>query len=434
MLNFLLFPHRQRAQPMSPSATAPPSFAAVAPSADCKNSLMPQDTATGNPENSRRFRVLPTWTVVRPHGRARAMEGFFHGQLARHLAAAAILIAPWSAEAADFDSFQQHESPAVAKALALSPKQYRQIEPSLYHLVQQYADQLADLSAEQRQDRLIKLAEFIEARRTAVAAVPVIGPGQSLIGLLDPDHGLDPREISALAQAYHCTATIFKKTGPTQTLAEVGDAFLEAVAAAARPGSGPTTVIVLGHGLPEEIQSYHIPVTRLAETLVTAARAGAESVDLGELTIICDDCYSADFMINLGRQMTRLCRAQSVSLERLPTLIAGTNRDCVGHADVGLKFVPHFWRNVIELFYIRKPRPAAITLGDFLEKVDNMMYGYGRRPIIQDSKVVGYRLLDPKMVQDPVVFVPLNDAELADLRKLLGIEAGAPCDPFLDIG
>jgi hypothetical protein len=350
------------------------------------------------------------------------------------LAAAAIVATPRPAAAADFASFQQQDSPAVAKALPLTAKQYRQIEPSLYHLAQQHAAALADLPADQRQDRLVKLAAFIEAKRKTVADAQVIGPGQTLIGLLDPDHGLDPREISALAQAYRCTATIFKKTEPTQTLAEVGDAFLGAVAAAARPGSGPTTVIVLGHGLPEEIQSYHIPVTRLAETLVGAAAADRSAVDLSRLTIICDDCYSADFMINLGRQLTRLCRERSVSLTRLPTLIAGTNRDCVGHADVGLKFVPHFWRNVIELFYIRKPRPTAITLGDFFDKVDNMMYGYGRRPIIQGSKVVGYRLLDPKMVQDPVVFVPLDEDDQTQLRRLLGLAEDAACDPFLDIG
>jgi len=352
----------------------------------------------------------------------------------RHHAVAAILVIPQLAVAGDFASFQAQDSPAVAKALPLTAKQYRQIEPSLYHLVQQHAEALADLPTEQRQDRLVKLAAFIEAKRKAVATAQVIGPGQSLIGLLDPDHGLDPREISALAQAYRCTATIFKKTAPTQTLAEVGDNFLAAVAAAARPGSGPTTVIVLGHGLPEEIQSYHIPVNRLAETLVVAAATDGSNVDLGHLTIICDDCYSADFMINLGRQITRLCRERSVSLTRLPTLIAGTNRDCVGHADVGLKFVPHFWRNVIELFYIRTPRPAAITLGDFLEKVDNMMYGYGRRPIIQGSKVVSYQLLDPTMVQDPVVFVPLDETDQATLKALLGMRKTADCDPFLDIG
>ena len=347
---------------------------------------------------------------------------------------ALLLTASSFAQAADFASFQEHDSPVIAQALPLSSKQYRQIEPSLYHLTQQHAEAFANLPTDQRQDRLLKLAMFIEAKRKAVAAAQVIGPGQGLIGLLDPDHGLDPREISALAQAYRCTATIFKKTEPTQTLAEVGDAFLAAVAAAARPGSGPTTVIVLGHGMPEEIQSYHIPVTRLAETLIVAAAAAGSDVDLGQLTIICDDCYSADFMINLGRQITQGCNERSLALKRLPILIAGTNRDCVGHADVGLKFVPHFWRNVIELFYIRKPRPEAITLGDFLEKVDNMMYGYGRRPIIQGSKVVGYQLLDPKMVQDPVVFVPLNETEQATLRTLLGIGETASCDPFLDIG
>jgi hypothetical protein len=341
-----------------------------------------------------------------------------------------------TASASDFATFQQVESPAIAKALEATPKHYRQIEPSLYHLAQQHEASLAGLSDENRRERLVSLAQFIDRKRAAVAAEQVIGPGRSLIGLLDPDHGLDPKEITALATAYTCSATIFKKTDSSQSLQDVGNAFLAAVAKAAQPATTPTTVIVLGHGLPTEIQSYHIPVDRLADTLVSAAApadAASTSIDLSHLTLICDDCYSADFMLNLGHGITKRCREQSLTLACLPTLIAGTNRDCVGHADVGRKFVPHFWKDVIELFYIRKPHPQAITLGDFLEKVDNMMYGYGRRPIIEGSHVVGYQLLDPTMVQDPVIFVPLNNEERAELAKLLGLKEAA-CDPFLDIG
>ena len=82
----------------------------------------------------------------------------------------------------------------------------------------------------------------------------------------------------------------------------------------------------------------------------------------------------------------------------------------------------------------RRPRPTKITLGDFFEKVDNMMFGYGRRPIIQGSRVVGYRLIDPTMVQDPVVFVSLSEADLVTLRNLLDLQENATCDFFLDIG
>ena len=338
--------------------------------------------------------------------------------------------------AEEFTKFQQADSPAVSKALGVTPKHYRQLEPSLYYLSQRYSDSLSGLSSAQRHARLVALAQFIDMKRTAVADAPVIGPGCNLIGLLDPDHGLDPKEISSLAAAYDCTSTIFKKTSPSETLEEVGDTFLQSVAAAVESQNIPTTIIVLGHGLPKEIQSYHIPVDRLAKTLLTAAAHtnDSSSIDLSHLTIICDDCYSADFMINLATTIIDSCRAQSLHLKQLPTLIAGTNRDCVGHADVGQKFVPHFWRDVIELFYIRRPRPTKITLGDFFEKVDNMMFGYGRRPIIQGSRVIGYRLIDPEMVQDPVVFVPLSNADLDALRKALGLQQEATCDPFLDIG
>ena len=107
-------------------------------------------------------------------------------------------------------------------------------------------------------------------------------------------------------------------------------------------------------------------------------------------------------------------------------LIAGTNRDRVGHADFGEKFVPHFWKDVIELFYVRRPRPDAITLRDFFEKVDNMMYGYGRATQVDGKGTVTYRLVDPDLCQDPVVFVPLDEADLAKRRldEVIEQEAG----------
>ena len=339
--------------------------------------------------------------------------------------------------AQDFTTFQQNDSPIISKALGFTSKHYRQLEPSLYHLSQRYADSLKSLSLPERQTRLVALAQFIDSKRNAVTDNPVIGPGCNLIGLLDPDHGLDPKEILSLAKAYGCTSTIFKKTDPSETLKNVGDKFLQSVANAVKSRDIPTTVIVLGHGLPTEIQSYHIPVDQLAKTILTAAThtdTTSSIIDLRHLTIICDDCYSADFMINLATRLTTSCSEQSLDLKQLPTLIAGTNRNCVGHADVGKKFVPHFWRDVIELFYIRQPHPTSITLGDFFGKVDNMMFGYGRSPIIQGSHVVGYRLTNPEMIQDPVVFVPLSDTELKALRATLGMKKEDACDLFLDIG
>ena len=166
-----------------------------------------------------------------------------------------------------------------------------------------------------------------------------------------------------------------------------------------------------------------------------ASRRGARpGIDLGHLVLVFDDCYSADFSLNLAAALKRGSSERRLPLVSLPYLIAGTNRDCVGHADFGEKFVPHFWRDVIELFYVRRPRPARITLRDFFEKVDNMMYGYGRAPQVDGNGAVTYRLVDPKLCQDPVVFVPLDDQDLAKLRAILGLSADTPLPRLLDIG
>ena len=89
---------------------------------------------------------------------------------------------------------------------------------------------------------------------------------------------------------------------------------------------------------------------------------------------------------------------------------------------------------MIELYFIRQPRPDRVTLANFFENVDNMMYGYGRAPVVEDGHVTDYRLIDAQLVQDPVVFVPLDDEDLATLRQILGLAPDAALPRWLDIG
>lgn len=353
---------------------------------------------------------------------------------AAHTAALVAVLAAGPLRAADpltdLATFQTDLSPAVAAALAGPAKHYRQIEPSLYHLAALHASRIGRLPRDEQVATLVKLARLIDSRRAAVGPQVVIGQGRDVIGLLDPDRGLDPKEITTIARAYGTESTVFKRAAKDETLASVAEAFLAALSRAAR-GTAPTTVVVLGHGLPKEIQSYSISCDRVADALLPAANA---TVDLGHMTLIFDDCYSADFSLNLAAAIEQGCRARSLTLVSLPTMIAGTNRDCVGHADFGEKFVPHFWKDVIELFYVRRPRPAAITLRDFFDKVDGMMYGYGRAATVNGDGSVSYRLVDATQCQDPVVFVPLSQEDLATLREILGLPADAPLPAILDIG
>jgi hypothetical protein len=351
-----------------------------------------------------------------------------------HVAAAAsVAVAQGAQWPRDFATFQSEVSPAVAARLEASPRHYRQIEPSLYHLCADHAATLQALGDDERLARIAKLVAFIDRMRDATEDRVVIGPGRRIIGLLDPARGLDPKEITAIAAGYGARAEVFKQDPAADTIRQVADRFLAAVAESAA-SRDPTTVVVLGHGSPEEIQSYAIPFGRLADALLPAASGAMAPVDLGHVVLVCDDCYSADFLIRLGTSIEARCRERGQELVSLPVMIAGTNRDRVGHADFGEKFVPHFWKDVIELFYIRRPRPETVTLGDFFDKVDNMMYGYGRAPIVQGTEVVGYRLVDPSLCQDPVFFVPLSASEAAELRTILGLPADAPLPSFLDIG
>jgi hypothetical protein len=358
-------------------------------------------------------------------------------------------VAPQAGGPAEFAAFEAGIGREVAARLGCTAKHWRQIAPAVHHLATQHAEAIARLGPERQEATLAALAEFIDSKREAVGATPVLAAGRTVIGLLDPAQGLGPREITAIADAYGCEATVFKQDAAGQSLDAVAAEFLAAVTATLAAGT-PTSVIVLGHGLPTEIQSYHIRFERLAKAVLDGAAGGApvepvgagegaapaqgRRIDLADLVVICDDCFSADFQINLLGELEREAARRGRSLGSLPVCIAGTNRNCVGHADVGEKFVPHFWRDVIELCFIRRPLPAAVTLADFFGKVDNMMYGYGRAPVVEDGQVTGYRLVDPELVQDPVVFVPLDAADLAKLREILALPADAPLPRWLDVG
>lgn len=332
----------------------------------------------------------------------------------------------------DLSAFDAGIGREVAEAFDGTAKQWRQIVPSVYHLARDNSEALASLDHGSRVKVLVRLAEFIEAKRKSIGDAPVLAPGRTVIGLLDPDRGLGSKEITAIADAYGCESTIFKKDGDGQTLDDVAERFLAAVTEAVKSGE-PTTLVVLGHGLPTEIQSYHIRFERLAKALLNGVDS-KKSVDLSSIVIICDDCFSADFSINLLGEISREADSCGQAVASLPVCIAGTNRNRVGFVEVSEKFVPHFWRDVIELYFIRRPRPKEVKLNNFFENVDNMMYGYGRAPIVEEGRVTDYRLIDPAIVQDPVVFVPLDAADLAELRQILALPADAPLPAWLDIG
>lgn len=369
--------------------------------------------------------------------------------------------APAQVIPADLDAFQRDIAPRVLALRPAEPKHWRQIEPALHQLALAHADRLAALSDEARVETLAKLADFIDAKRSAVHDLPVLAAGRAVIGLLDPARGLDPQEITAIASAYGAPSAVFKQDPATgESIADVADAFLAAVRTAL-PAPAGTTIVVLGHGLPTEIQSYSIRFERLADTLLAdGAAPSAETapeqsdnrseqsdnpseqsdtaagrpVDLGRVVLVCDDCFSADFLVNLLDRLEAECRTRGRPLVSLPVCIAGTNHGRYGRADVGAKFVPHFWKDVIELFFVRQPRPDAVPLAGFFDAVDGMMYGYGRAPVFVGGRISGWRLVEPDLVQDPVVFVPLDANDLATLRGILGLPADAPLPRWLDVG
>lgn len=337
-----------------------------------------------------------------------------------------------------FDAFEAAATPLVSPDIRRDARLWRQIAPSVRWILVDHADDFRRLPAARQREAVGEVAAFLVDLRKRHASRPVIGAGRPITALLDPDRGLDPKQITGLAAAYGTTATVFKQQGD-RTRKEVAAAFLEALGTLARDGS-PATVVVIGHGLPKEIQSYSIPVQDVARGLVRGGAAGrakggdASAIDLGHLTLAFDDCFSADFCRNLAAGIQRDAESRGLAVASLPVMIAGANRDRYGLVDVGEKFVTRFWDSVIELYYVRKPRPAAVTIADFQGPVDNFMYGNGRAPIFDGTRVAGYRLVDPAQVQDPVCFLPLTPDDVRAVRRSLGMAEDAPVLPIIDAG
>lgn len=336
-----------------------------------------------------------------------------------------------------FDAFEAAAEPLVAPDIRRDARLWRQIAPSVRWILIDHVDDFRRLPAGRQREAVGQLAAFLVDLRKQHAGRPVIGPGRPITALLDPDRGLDPKQITGLAAAYGTTATVFKQQGD-RTRKDVAEEFLEALRTLARDGS-PTTVVVIGHGLPKEIQSYSIPVEEIARGLVRGAAGrgredAATAIDLGHLTLAFDDCFSADFCRNLAAGVRSDAESDGLTVTSLPVLIAGANRDRYGLVDIGEKFVTRFWDSVIELYYVRKPRPAAVTIADFQGPIDNFMYGNGRAPIFDGTRVAGYRLVDPAQVQDPVCFLPLTTEQVRTLRRLFGMDGDAPVLPIVEAG
>jgi len=341
---------------------------------------------------------------------------------------------------ASFEAFQAAVGDFLPDAIKTDRRLSRQITPSVRWTLVDHAEAFGRLPLDRQRRSIGDLAAFIVAARRKHAATAVVGPGRPITALLDPDRGLDPKQITALATAYRTKADVFKRHDG-QTLADVSEAFLGAIAGRAA-AEEPATVVVVGHGLPKEIQSYGIPVGRVASALVDGAirrgqagkPQGRAAVDLSHVVLLFDDCFSGDFCLNLARGIRREAEDRGVGLLSLPVLIAGANRDRYGFVNIGEKFVTHYWESVIELYFVRKPHPAAVTLGDFQGNVDNFMYGYGRAPVFEGSRIVSYRLVDPDLVQDPVCFLPLSADEVERLRSILGLAEQDDLLPLIDAG
>jgi hypothetical protein len=319
--------------------------------------------------------------------------------------------------------------------VSMSPSQWQRLEPSLYYFILEHRAHFRSLTIPQQTEFVGRLAEFIVRKRKETDNTVVIGPGRSIVALLGPERGLQRQIITTMAAAYGAPASVFKLDETQQTLAQFTAEYLAVVERLAA-GVQPATLVILGHGLPEEIQEYKIQCRELAAALCAGARTRSpdDPLDLSHLVIVIDSCFSANFAINLGAAIEEQGQRHRSGVFSLPTMIASVNRDREAFAKGGELFVPRFWEAVVQLYYVNQPRPRQLTLGDFFDRIDNYMYGYGRLPRVEGRHVAAYRVVNPSDIQDPVVFVPLTLQDKAELRSRLNLGPPEPLPSLLDIG
>ena len=88
--------------------------------------------------------------------------------------------------AADFATFEAGLGGEVAAKLGCTAKHWRQIAPSLYHLATRHAAALGGMTEADRLAALVALAEFIDGKRKAAAATPVLADVFGLFDLYTP--------------------------------------------------------------------------------------------------------------------------------------------------------------------------------------------------------------------------------------------------------
>jgi hypothetical protein len=333
---------------------------------------------------------------------------------------------------ADFD--KAVESHVMARWRKI-PSHWRAIEPSLYFFILDHQPYFRSLPRTEQFDFIGQLANFIARKRRETGQLVVIGPRRPIIALLDPLAGLDSEQVAAFARHYDAPAQVFKLDAAADRAARMRGDFLAAVRRAAASDQ-PVTIVVLGHGLQAELVNSRISDKALGDALLAGAkaRASGKGIDLGHLTIIVDACFSADFVINLGKILDAHAQAQGFTLQSPPVMISSVNRGREGHGESSEKITFYFWGAVLELFDVREPRPRQVTLQDFFDRVDHYMYGYGRAPIVVAERTIGYRVVDRELIQDPVCFVPLTRKEAEELLKLLGMPPETVLPGFFDIG
>lgn len=342
---------------------------------------------------------------------------------------------------ADFDQF--HRSLAhYAEGPIGRIKEWRSLEPSVYRFLLEHQSYFGSLSADEQISFVNKLADFLIQRRRKLADMMVIGPGRPIIALLDEGRGTQRDHVEKLAAALKTRAKTFR-VDDRQDAVQAVDGFLAAVAEAAGRGK-PSTIVMLGHGLPREFciaSTTNVYVRQIAAALVTGSVANAKDgrIDLSPLCLVVDACYSGDFTLNLAKSIEEEAQSRAFAVNALPVLVSSAGRDQLAHGAAGSRNYPFFW-NAIAGFYVDQQQVhqktlERITLGNLFQDVDRRLYGLGRTPMLDSgAKVIGWRVVDKDMIQDPAFLVPLSDEEAQDLRELLGLPHALQRPLLLDLG
>ena len=351
----------------------------------------------------------------------------------------------FAASLANLNNFDQAAPMAYAAFRRSPPEDWYRILSAMHNLLVQHQGHFRSLDRRAQAAVIVRLGDFLLRKRKEKSADRLMGPGRKVLAIFRENDHFESRRREGRAgirrglEFFRAappggTAAIKESFEHGGTPAEVKTAFWRRVAEIVREGK-PATIVVWSHGSSTAFDvsdQVCISSRELADAMLSAGCGGREpKADLSRTDLMFIFCCSADYSCDLLARLQQSARESRTRLVLPNSITASCARR---RKSIGIVF----WHGLSE-YYVRlklagTQRPV-LDLGAILGFVDRNIYTFGRKPVFDaQSRIIAWRVVDPELLQNPTVVVPLDDADRRELRQLLQLPKETALPSCLQIG